>query len=278
MIRWRLLSVVPPGQGCGLCFGKGCDDRGEGSVAVMKRVLVVDDQRDCSEPMARLLRLCGFEAGMADDGAAALRVLDKFGPDVVLLDLAMPGMDGFEFLRALRGLPRWTDLPVVVFTAFYNDQMHSGLRLLGVNDVFSKGHTDFDLLISRLSEITGENKSVGAGRRVLLVEADAQTREALERLLREYGYEVSGVGSALEAIKEAEYGEFDLAVVDLGLAEGESAKLLQVLLGKGNCKSLGLSGKGHEGEGTGFSKVMKKPVEAAELMEAIKGLTAGSQA
>ena len=225
--------------------------------------------------MARLLKLCGFEAGMADDGVAALRALDHFSPDVVLLDLAMPGMDGFEFLRALRGLPKWTDLPVVVFTAFYNDQMHSGLRLLGVNDVFSKGHTDFDLLISRLSEITGENKSVGAGRRVLLVEEDPQTRGALERLLRDYGYEVSGVGSALEAIKEAEGGVFDLAVVDLGLAEEESAKLLQVLLGKGDCKSLGLSKSGHAGEGAGFSKVLKRPARMEEVMEAIRGLTRG---
>ncbi|HEV8291846.1 MAG TPA: response regulator, partial [Tepidisphaeraceae bacterium] len=79
----------------------------------MKKVLVVDDQADCSEPMARLLGLCGFEAGIAADGAAALGLLEGFGPDLVLLDLAMPGMDGFEFLRVLRGMPQWTDLPVV---------------------------------------------------------------------------------------------------------------------------------------------------------------------
>ncbi len=80
----------------------------------MKRVLVVDDQPDCSEPMARLLRLCGFSTAIAADGRAALGLLDKFGPNLVLLDLAMPGMDGFEFLRVVRGMPQWTDLPVMV--------------------------------------------------------------------------------------------------------------------------------------------------------------------
>jgi CheY-like chemotaxis protein len=240
----------------------------------MKKVLVVDDLADCSEPMARLLGLCGFRAGTAQDGAAALGMMDEFGPDVILLDLAMPGMDGFEFLRALRGDPRWTDLPVVVFTAFYNDQMHTGLRLLGVNDVFSKGQTDFDILINRLSEITGEKQAVGGGRRVLLVEEDPETRAALERLLRDYGYEVDGVATAAEAMQQAEEKTFDLAVVDLGLADRDSVKLLEVLLGKRECKSLGLSGVGHGSEGTGFSKVLKKPVPVDQLMAAIKGLTA----
>ena len=241
----------------------------------MKKVLVVDDQPDCSEPMARLLRVCGFEAATAGDGRAALETLGHgFGADAVLLDLAMPGMDGFDFLRALRGMPRWTDLPVVVFSAFYNDQMHSGLRLLGVSDVFPKGQTDFDVLISRLSEITGEKRAVGTGRRVLLVEGDAETRRALERLLADYGYEVSGVGSAAEAIKAAAAQEFDLAVVDLGLTDGASARLLEVLLGKSDCKALGMSVSGCCGDGAGFSKVLKKPVGVEELVEAIKGLTA----
>jgi CheY-like chemotaxis protein len=241
---------------------------------LMKKVLVVDDQPDCSEPMARLLRVCGFEAATAGDGRAALETLGHgFGADAVVLDLAMPGMDGFEFLRALRGMPQWSDLPVVVFSAFYNDQMHSGLRLLGVTDVFSKGHTDFDHLINRLSEIMGEKQAVGVGRRVLLVEADEQTREALVRLLRDYGYEVLGVGTTAEAMKEAAEKEFDLAVVDLGVGEWESTKLLQVLLGKKECKSLGLKGQGAGAKGEGFSKVIWKPVEAEQLMEAIKGLT-----
>src|SRR5437016_5837571 len=81
--------------GCG-SFWKGRDDAVRVCIC-MKKVLVVDDQTDCSEPMARLLGLCGFEAGIAGDGRAALGMLEAFGPDLVLLDLAMPGMDGFDF-------------------------------------------------------------------------------------------------------------------------------------------------------------------------------------
>ena len=56
----------------------------------MKKVLVVDDQADCSEPMARLLGLCGFMPAIAADGRAALDLLEGFVPNVVLLDVAGP--------------------------------------------------------------------------------------------------------------------------------------------------------------------------------------------
>src|SRR5438045_3070786 len=146
----------------------------------MKKILVVDDQPDCSEPMARLLDLCGFVAGVAGDGRAALEMLEEFGPDLILLDLSMPGMDGFDFLRVLRGMPKWANLPVIVFSAVYNDQMHTGLRLLGVNDVFSKGETDFDILIRRIGEVSGETEAV-AGVQRKMVPVD-QLMEAIKGL------------------------------------------------------------------------------------------------
>ena len=102
-------------------------------------------------------------------------------------------------------MPEWADLPVIVFSAIYNEKMHTGLRLLGVNDVFSKGETDFDILIRRIGEVSGETAvATGAQRKILLVEDDGETRAALERLLRDYGYEVSGVGSAAEAVREGD--------------------------------------------------------------------------
>jgi DNA-binding NarL/FixJ family response regulator len=75
-------------------------------------------------------------------------------------------------------------------------------------------------------------------------------------------------------MKEAADKQFDLAVVDLGLADRESVRLLEELLGRPECKSLGLTGPGPHGiEEAGFSKLLKKPVPIDQLMEAIKGLT-----
>ncbi|HUR40383.1 MAG TPA: ATP-binding protein [Verrucomicrobiae bacterium] len=68
----------------------------------LKRILVVDDNRDAADSLAMLLKFLGAETQVAHDGPAALQLLDSFSPAVMLLDLGMPGMDGFEVAREVR--------------------------------------------------------------------------------------------------------------------------------------------------------------------------------
>ena len=69
------------------------------------RVLVVEDDPDWAESLRLLLHLYGHRAEVADDGTAALAAARQFAPDVVLLDLGLPGMDGYEVARRLREQP-----------------------------------------------------------------------------------------------------------------------------------------------------------------------------
>jgi two-component system CheB/CheR fusion protein len=69
------------------------------------RVLVADDCPDTRDSLALLLRLWGFRVAQAEDGLAALSLAASFRPDVALLDLAMPGLDGYEVARRLRSEP-----------------------------------------------------------------------------------------------------------------------------------------------------------------------------
>ena len=82
-----------------------------------RRVLVIDDQADARDIMVDLLQGEGLEVETAENGAEGLRVVESFQPDVVLLDLMMPVMDGMEFLRQLRKNPYHFGLPVIVVTA-----------------------------------------------------------------------------------------------------------------------------------------------------------------
>jgi CheY-like chemotaxis protein len=75
----------------------------DNSISDRLRVLVVDDCPDTTATMAVLFRYWGHDVRIAHDGADALRVAAGYRPDVVLVDLAMPGMDGFELARRLRG-------------------------------------------------------------------------------------------------------------------------------------------------------------------------------
>ena len=79
------------------------------------RVLVVDDHADAADSTARLLDLYGYDARVARDGPAALADAATFPPDVVLLELGMPGMDGYELAAKLRdGAARRRPLVVAV--------------------------------------------------------------------------------------------------------------------------------------------------------------------
>ncbi len=70
-----------------------------------RRILVVDDNVDSAESLAMMLKLLGNEVRTAHDGPSALAVAAAFLPDVVLLDIGMPGMDGLEVARRLRQMP-----------------------------------------------------------------------------------------------------------------------------------------------------------------------------
>ena len=101
-------------------FVERADDVREGAaIGRSLSVLVVDDNRDAAESLALLLRLRGHETATAHDGRKALQMALDTKPDVVLLDLGLPGLDGFEVCRALRdqGCPAY----VVAVTGYGRD-------------------------------------------------------------------------------------------------------------------------------------------------------------
>lgn len=73
-----------------------------------RRILVVDDNEDTAESMATLLELSGNQVQCAGDGLAALKAVDRFGPQIMLLDIGLPNMNGYQFCRAIRRKPRDT--------------------------------------------------------------------------------------------------------------------------------------------------------------------------
>lgn len=88
----------------------------------MRRVLVVDDNPDSAESLSMLLELMGHTVCTANDGAEALSVADEFRPDLVLMDLGMPHMDGLEAARRLRSQPWSTQLVLVALTGWGQDE------------------------------------------------------------------------------------------------------------------------------------------------------------
>jgi len=113
-------------------------------------VLVVDDMPDAREVLARLLRRHGYVAATAEHGLDALAQVEAVHPDLILLDLTMPVMDGVEVLRRLRADPRYADLPVVVFTGVHGGPMVDEARRLRARDVVLKASPAAWELVDRI--------------------------------------------------------------------------------------------------------------------------------
>jgi CheY-like chemotaxis protein len=85
------------------------------------RVLVVDDNHDCADSLSRLVNRWGYDVRTAYDGAAALALMDIHQPDVVLLDLSMPRMDGCQMARQLRRHPRFDQTRLIAVTGWTDE-------------------------------------------------------------------------------------------------------------------------------------------------------------
>ena len=122
----------------------------------MQTVLVIDDTALDREAIARLLEYEGFQTIRAGNGKEGWATLYDHTPDLVLLDLMMPEMDGITFLRMVRRSDRWQDLPVIVLTGLSSDNILTKKALeLGVNEIIPKASFGVDELLSRIKQHAG---------------------------------------------------------------------------------------------------------------------------
>jgi CheY-like chemotaxis protein len=135
----------------------------------MARVMVVDDDADTLAILSHHLKREGFEPIAADSGASCLRMAREHQIDVILLDLMMPEMDGFEVCCALKAHPETAEIPIVMVTARDDIDARAEAMRLGISDFLAKPVSRGQLV----SAITAQ---------IELVAATRSTDAALERL------------------------------------------------------------------------------------------------
>ena len=118
----------------------------------MAQVLLVDDHLDGREAVARFLAMRGHQSTAAWDGREALSRLLTDRPDVMILDVRMPRLDGLGLLELLRAYRHWTKLPVILLTAEATPDELRKARDLGVSHVFHKARYNLDELVAAVDE------------------------------------------------------------------------------------------------------------------------------
>src|SRR5271156_6743884 len=86
-------------------------------MATIMTILVVEDQKDLADLVQRRLEQEGFDVIVAPDGLSGLRIAREHRPDLVVLDINMPGLDGLQVCQQLRGEPRHARLPILILSA-----------------------------------------------------------------------------------------------------------------------------------------------------------------
>ena len=104
----------------------------------MAKVLVVDDEPNIVLSLEFLMQQAGFEVETAEDGATALAKVKAAPPDLILLDISLPGISGFDVLEQLRQEPLYAKLPIIMLTAHGREvEKEKGLAL-GADDYVTK--------------------------------------------------------------------------------------------------------------------------------------------
>jgi DNA-binding response OmpR family regulator len=118
------------------------------------RILIVDDEPNIVVPLEYLMRREGYEVVVAEDGEAALAALERGAPDLVILDIMLPKMSGFDVCRHIRADPRWAGLKILMLTAKGRDsEIEKGLGL-GADAYVTKPFSTRDL-VARIRSLVG---------------------------------------------------------------------------------------------------------------------------
>ena len=179
-------------------------------------VLVVDDDQHTREMVSRVLRRVGYTTIEARDGEEALLRARVLTPGLVILDLIMPGVDGFEVLRTLRNEGR--HMPVVVLTGKTLVPDEERMLRDGLARVVQKGGMALDSVVREAKQLLLAKRVLESGRlpRVLYVEDSPQNRDIVRRYLAN-DYEVLEAEDGEQGIERALHDLPDLILMDLSL-------------------------------------------------------------
>ena len=216
------------------------------------RILVVDDMLPNIKLLEAKLTKEYYDVVTAQDGFEAIEKARKYSPDLILLDVMMPGMDGFETCRKLRADPELSHIPVVMLTALSEKESRIHGLEVGADDFLTKPINDNALFARvrslirlkvmidelRLRGQTGidlgiDHNSLNVGSiqdsRILLVDDDSiQARQVIEKLSN-VNKKIKHIANPAETVEEAAKGLYDLVIVSTQLVDFDGLRICSQL-------------------------------------------------
>ncbi|MGH6929063.1 MAG: PleD family two-component system response regulator [Dongiaceae bacterium] len=267
------------------------------------RVLVVDDIPANVRLLEAKLSAEYFDVMTADSGAAALDSIAANSPDIVLLDVMMPGMDGFEVCQRLKANPRTMHIPVVMVTALSEPKDRVRGLEAGADDFLTKPVNELALFarvrsLVRLkmmmdewrlreetcgqfellsAEAVTENDNGNAGQ-ILLAESSAAASAKITDTLATQGHQTTVAGSAAEALSLSRQSRFDLIILSLKVGNDDGLRLVSQMRSQDETRQVPIllvvdefdTPRLIKGLDIGASDYLVKPIDRNELIARVR--------
>ncbi len=271
-----------------------------------KKILIVDDELLNRKLLCGMLADEPYNLTTAANAAEALASIEKQTPDIILLDIMMPVMDGFELTRRLKKSPETKDIPIILITALteYNDKIkglaagadeflnkpvqaeelltriQSLLRMKEYHDrLSSKGSTEA-VFTSQVDLENAHNQSLQESKTVLLVAENRESQDLIQTHLAEQPYRFMAAKNGREALSIIEKEPVDCLLIEIMLPDMHGFALCEKIqkneayrhiqtIGITNKNELSLKIRGIE---AGFDDYLIKPINFTELQVRIKAL------
>lgn len=238
-----------------------------------RKILVVDDDKDIREIIRFYLEDSGYEVIEAQNGKEALKLADELQPELITLDIIMPGLDGFEVLRLLKENTRTKDIPVIILSVVAEDHKY----LHAFTDYLTKPFERINL-ISMVEKILLRLENKGKNQ-ILIVDDEPDIVDIISTSLESEGYLTMKAFNGKEAVNKAEKEPPDLMILDLKmpLMDGyEVIKYFKSTTSLSHIPIIVLTGTHisevdkQKGIQLGAEKYLTKPLTAKELVNQIK--------
>jgi CheY-like chemotaxis protein len=299
-----------PGQGTTFWFEasfphaeRAAGDTVDGSAHIVgyagrrRRVLVVDDHEANCDLLCGLLRQLGFETDVAHDGGEAVALAQRVGPDLVLMDLNMPVVDGHEAIRRMRSTDSLKATPIVAVSATHAEDGEASSRAAGADDFIAKPVDNGVLLaaIGRLLELewtgavpSAERRTAEADRplRILAAEDNVTNQLILRALLGNLNADLQVVPNGVEAVGAFRDHSFDVVLMDVqmpGMSGVEATRVIrefEAQTGRPRTPIIALSAdvmaeQIEAFQAAGMDTHVAKPIEIEQLYGVLAQVSAG---
>jgi DNA-binding response OmpR family regulator len=253
-----------------------------------KRILVIDDEMDFVKMLRARLQIEGYEVLTAEDGTKGIQIARKERPDVIILDIMMPGMDGHMVCDTIKKSTLTWSIPIIYLTAKTSQADEVLAMEKGAKYYLTKPYNPGVLLEMVRSAIMESNQIEKNEGRILVVDKDLTFVSELEARLKQAGYEVLLSPTAQEGLKAAREHHPDVILLDFLTSHEDSHASIKTISHDDSLQTIPLFVLAPEAimarvdkKMANLEKFITKPVNYVLLLETIertlKTKTAGGQ-